>query len=134
MHSLWPHIAYSVVVLVLDNTIRHILNRAEVTLLFSHPFASLLCETNPFATSIPNVIDQGNSVSSDTSRIGEPDGNRGSVSNGYHTFLDIKDWAVPGAQVRMHRFLTGREADGTKPIFGLTAYAFYVCPNGSSTD
>ncbi|KAJ3482911.1 hypothetical protein NLI96_g6674 [Meripilus lineatus] len=40
----------------------------------------------------------------------------------YHTHNDI-EWAtgLGKGKVRMHRFLTGREAGGTKPIFGLTA-------------
>lgn len=39
----------------------------------------------------------------------------------YYTYRDIKEWiGLPGTY-RMHRFLTGREAGGTKPIYGLTA-------------
>ena len=129
--------------LVLDNTIRPILNQAEVTLLFSHPFASFLSEepllpsANPstfqgnVTTSIP-TSSTSSTASAVTSRISGPDGPRDAVPEQYHTYLDIKDWAVPGAQVRMHRFLTGREAGGTKPIFGLTA-CVYVFSYGEHT-
>ncbi|TDL30152.1 hypothetical protein BD410DRAFT_759351 [Rickenella mellea] len=37
----------------------------------------------------------------------------------YHTYVDVP-WH-DGRPIRMHRFLTGREADGVKPVFGLTA-------------
>ncbi|KAI0796437.1 NUDIX hydrolase domain-like protein [Irpex lacteus] len=85
-----------VVVLVLDNTIRPILNEAEVALLFSHPLAALL-------KSETQSTDQA------------------TVEFEYHTHNDLKEWiGLPGSY-RMHRFLTGREAGGTKPIYGLTA-------------
>lgn len=38
----------------------------------------------------------------------------------YHTYTDWSSNTMPG-KIRMHNFLTGREAGGTKPIFGLTA-------------
>jgi len=85
-----------VVVLVLDNTLRPILNEAEVALVFSHPLASLL---KTEATSPDPAM----------------------FEYEYHTYTDIKEYiGLPGTY-RMHRFLTGREAGGTKPIFGLTA-------------
>lgn len=37
----------------------------------------------------------------------------------YHTTMEW-EWSG-GGSIRMHRFLTGREADGVKPVFGLTA-------------
>ena len=75
------------------------LNEAEVALLFSHPLASLL-SVHP--TSSPDNYD---------------------TSEAYYTYKDAIDWSgLPGGQSRLHRFLTGREAGGTKPIFGLTAY------------
>ncbi|TCD68643.1 hypothetical protein EIP91_010298 [Steccherinum ochraceum] len=46
----------------------------------------------------------------------EPD----TLEHNYHTHVDFK-WKGFAGKVRMHRFLTGREAGGTKPIFGLTA-------------
>ncbi|KAI0690270.1 NUDIX hydrolase domain-like protein [Cytidiella melzeri] len=85
-----------VVVLVLDNTIRPILNEAEVALLFSHPLASLL----KTETTSPDPA---------------------MVEFDYHTHTDIKEWIGLSGSYRMHRFLTGREAGGTKPVYGLTA-------------
>ncbi|KAI0337966.1 hypothetical protein BDW22DRAFT_1363550 [Trametopsis cervina] len=85
-----------VVVLVLDHTIRPILNKAEVTLLFSHPLLSLL-RTETTSTD-PAMIEFE-----------------------YHTYHDTKDWTGLPGTYRMHRFLTGREAGGTKPIYGLTS-------------
>ncbi|KAJ7478180.1 NUDIX hydrolase domain-like protein [Mycena latifolia] len=88
-----------VVVLILDNTLRPILNAAEVAFLFSHPLSSFLSSSPPFPTE-PELIE---------------------VS--YHT---SSDWTYPGPNgiprtSRAHRFLTGREAGGIKPVFGLTA-------------
>ncbi|KAI0355435.1 hypothetical protein OH77DRAFT_1424933 [Trametes cingulata] len=85
-----------VVVLILDKTLRPILNRAEVTSLFSHPLASFLHSDPPFALE-PEMLELK-----------------------YHTYVDIDSNTIPG-KIRMHTFLTGREAGGTKPIFGLTA-------------
>ncbi|KAI0774717.1 NUDIX hydrolase domain-like protein [Trametes elegans] len=85
-----------VVVLVLDKTLRPILNQAEVTSLFSHPLASLLSSEPPYPLE-PEMLEIK-----------------------YHTYSDYESNAVPG-KVRLHTFLTGREAGGTKPIFGLTA-------------
>ncbi|KAJ7109089.1 NUDIX hydrolase domain-like protein [Mycena crocata] len=88
-----------VVVLILDNTLRPILNAAEVASLFSHPLVSFLSSSPPFPTE-PELIEVE-----------------------YHT---SSDWAYPGPNgiqrmSRAHRFLTGREAGGIKPVFGLTA-------------
>ncbi|KAJ7051745.1 NUDIX hydrolase domain-like protein [Mycena amicta] len=88
-----------VVVLILDNTLRPILNAAEVSVLFSHPLSAFLSSNPPFPTE-PELIEVP-----------------------YHT---AQDWTYPGPNgtqriARMHRFLTGREAGGIKPVFGLTA-------------
>ncbi|KAH9931777.1 NUDIX hydrolase domain-like protein [Amylocystis lapponica] len=83
-----------VVVLILDNTLRPILNAPEVASLFSHPLSALLHSESPW----PN----------------EPE----MLEVEYHTYNDTDG---PQGKVRLHRFLTGREAGGTKPIFGLTA-------------
>ncbi|KAI0722498.1 NUDIX hydrolase domain-like protein [Earliella scabrosa] len=85
-----------VVVLILDNSLRPILNQAEVAALFSHPLNSFLHSDPPFATE-PEMLEMK-----------------------YHTYMDLNSNTMPG-KVRMHNFLTGREAGGTKPIFGLTA-------------
>ncbi|EIN11101.1 hypothetical protein PUNSTDRAFT_101119 [Punctularia strigosozonata HHB-11173 SS5] len=115
-----------VVVMVLDSTIKPILNAAEVSSLFSHPLISFLSPDSPFPT---DVI---------------------TLEMNYHTYIDVPWPPHPSAsptfktghkrdppfegpskgvahitpksrRIRMHRFLTGREAGGTKPIFGLTA-------------
>ncbi|KAF7325257.1 Nudix hydrolase 15, mitochondrial [Mycena venus] len=88
-----------VVVLILDNTLRPILNASEVASLFSHPLASFLSSSPPFP--------------SESELVEVP----------YHT---TSDGAYPGPNGKMfptraHRFLTGREAGGIKPVFGLTA-------------
>ncbi|KAI0650863.1 NUDIX hydrolase domain-like protein [Trametes meyenii] len=85
-----------VVVLILDKTLRPILNSAEVVSLFSHPLASFLHVDPPFPLE-PEMLEVK-----------------------YHTYSDYESRSTPG-KVRMHNFLTGREAGGTKPIFGLTA-------------
>ncbi|KAI8989843.1 NUDIX hydrolase domain-like protein [Trametes punicea] len=85
-----------VVVLILDKTLRPILNKAEVTALFSHPLGSFLRSEPPFP------LEQE------------------MLELKYHTYTDVESNTIPG-KVRMHNFLTGREAGGTKPIFGLTA-------------
>ncbi|TFK74521.1 hypothetical protein BDN72DRAFT_759902 [Pluteus cervinus] len=88
-----------VVVLILDNTLRPMLNAAEVTSLFSHPLVSFLSSVSPFTS--------------------EPE----SVEVKYHTHVDHSSTGPNNAAwtIRMHRFLTGREAGGIKPVFGLTA-------------
>ncbi|KAJ7084517.1 hypothetical protein B0H15DRAFT_989130 [Mycena belliarum] len=114
-----------VVVLILDNTIRPMLNAAEVASLFSHPLASFLSSSPPFPT--------------EAELIEVP----------YHTTSDGTYPGPNGARIpaRAHRFLTGREAGGIKPVFGLTAailihaaaiaYArapdFEVAPPGAQT-
>lgn len=75
-----------------------ILNSAEVAILFSHPLASLLTTEPPFPS--------------------EPD----TLEVPYHTSWDHKGGGPPDQTFRVHQFLTGREAGGIKPVFGLTAY------------
>ncbi|KAG6369619.1 hypothetical protein JVT61DRAFT_14188 [Boletus reticuloceps] len=97
-----PHLAKGetlvtpVVVLVLDNSLQPNLNSSEVTSIFAQPLSS-------FLSSKPHLS---------TGRTADP-------KNPYHTFTDIP-WSEGGA-VRLHRFLTGRESEGVKPVFGLTA-------------
>jgi len=81
-----------VVVLITDPNVKPMLNEPEVAALFSHPLHSFLSSTAPFL-------------------MHDGDGE-------YHTFQD-NTWS--GRPVRMHRFLTGREHDGIKPVFGFTA-------------
>jgi len=115
--------ANSVVVLILDNTLRvrfftittcithrinhiflqPILNSDEVASLFSHPLISFLSSTPPFPS--------------------EPD----TLEVPYHTAHDVRGGPVPQTY-RVHQFLTGREAGGIKPVFGLTALVFSSYP------
>ncbi|KAJ7766028.1 NUDIX hydrolase domain-like protein [Mycena metata] len=88
-----------VVVLILDNTLRPILNAAEVASLFSHPLVSFLSSSPPFPTESELV-----EVAYHTS--------------GEHTYPGPNGTTLTS---RWHRFLTGREAGGIKPVFGLTA-------------
>lgn len=85
-----------VVVLILDKTMQPNLNESEVTSIFSQPLASFLASSFPFPPY----------------RVPDP-------STPYHTTTDW-EWSE-GSTIRMHRFLTGREADGVKPVFGFTA-------------
>lgn len=85
-----------VVVLILDKTMQPSLNESEVTSIFSQPLASFLASSFPFHPY----------------RAPDP-------SMPYHTTIEW-EWSG-GGPIRMHRFLTGREADGVKPVFGLTA-------------
>jgi len=73
------------------------LNKEEVSSLFSHPLASFLSSDAPFPS--------------------EPE----SVEVDYHTYKDIGYRGDDGRKVRIHSFLTGREAGGIKPVFGLTS-------------
>jgi len=86
-----------VVVLILDNTLRPILNSDEVASLFSHPLVSFLSSAPPFPS--------------------EPD----TLEVPYHTSYDFKGGGPVSQTSRVHKFLTGREAGGIKPVFGLTA-------------
>jgi 8-oxo-dGTP pyrophosphatase MutT (NUDIX family) len=85
-----------VVVLILDKTMQPSLNESEVTSIFSQPLTSFLASTFPFH---PYRV---------------PDS-----SIPYHTTTEW-EWSG-GGSIRIHRFLTGREADGVKPVFGFTA-------------
>ncbi|KAK4683429.1 peroxisomal coenzyme A diphosphatase NUDT7, partial [Tremellales sp. Uapishka_1] len=113
-----------VVLLVLDNSIPPLLNPSEVTSLFSMPLAAFL-HSRP--SRIPNW-DYGPSsrVSTLPAHIPPPPtvgygsdaGEVGGKEGRYYGFRDI-GWG--GGRVRMHRFLTGREGEGVKPVYGLTA-------------
>ncbi|KXN88980.1 Nudix hydrolase 15, mitochondrial [Leucoagaricus sp. SymC.cos] len=105
-----------VVVLILDNTLRvgrnyftlfhfdthlqPILNTDEVASLFSHPLVSFLTTTSPYHASEPETVEVP-----------------------YHQSFSA-EWSAPHGKkypFLVHQFLTGREAGGIKPIFGLTA-------------
>ncbi|KAH0840368.1 hypothetical protein J3R83DRAFT_1391 [Lanmaoa asiatica] len=72
------------------------LNFSEVTSIFAQPLISFLSST-PYLSG---------------GRTADP-------KNPYHTFMDFP-WSDGGA-FRLHKFLTGREGEGIKPVFGLTA-------------
>ncbi|KAF9647828.1 hypothetical protein BDM02DRAFT_3097512 [Thelephora ganbajun] len=86
-----------VVVLVLDNMLRPVLNTPEVAQLFSHPLASFLSTESPFPQ--------------DQSMVEFP----------YYSYEDTPFHRGSPRKIRLHHFLTGREAGGVKPIFGVTA-------------
>ncbi|KIJ57297.1 hypothetical protein M422DRAFT_23355 [Sphaerobolus stellatus SS14] len=121
-----------VVVLILDQTLRPILNRAEVHSLFSHPLKG-------FITNAPVRDPQPHSWQAEASNVNQ-EGLSSSLSPShpspisvtslmstyklsppkrpYRTFRDVMLYGTP---VRMHSFLTGREDEGVKPVSGLTA-------------
>ncbi|KAI0301893.1 NUDIX hydrolase domain-like protein [Multifurca ochricompacta] len=109
-----------VVVLILDNTLQPVLNAPEVDTLFSHPLASFLSTSFPERAAPRGPFPEAEALAETAALELE-----------YHTYADVA-WPWPwvmgpatpesaGRAVRMHRFLTGREAGGIKPIFGLTA-------------
>lgn len=79
-------------------TSQPVLNADEVASLFSHPLASFLSSEPPFPL--------------------EPD----TLEVPYHKSFDFKGSGPVSQTFRVHQFLTGREAGGIKPVFGLTAY------------
>lgn len=114
----------------MDRTINPVLNPDEVKSLFSMPLSSFLYER---PVDIPGW-NHGLSEKVDPSKVaplgsvGQPprpkyakpedDGFIGGRDGHYYQYRDIT-WG-PGT-VRMHRFLTGREGGGVKPVYGLTA-------------
>ncbi|WVO16635.1 hypothetical protein L204_104314 [Cryptococcus depauperatus] len=117
-----------VVFLVTDYSLIPLLNADEVSQLFSMPLASFL-HTRPslipsFHYNIshrlvalpPGVIDAIPLPPPVT--YAEDEGEVGGKNGRFYTFRDVK-WGE--GKVRMHRFLTGREAYGVKPVYGLTA-------------
>ncbi|KAG7449340.1 uncharacterized protein BT62DRAFT_945529 [Guyanagaster necrorhizus] len=93
-------IVVPVVVLIVDNTLRPILNSSEVASLFSHPLKAFVSSEYPLNAEIA------------------------SLEVPHHTYQDYNLPPGPDGecrQLRVHWFLTGREAGGTKPVFGLTA-------------
>lgn len=122
-----PWLIISVVLLITDNKIEPVLNPSEVTQLFSMPLAAFL-HTRP--SRIPGwhygISTRIRSVTHPT--VGDPPPIRfadaqGAVgiegSDSYYNWRDVS--FANGSVVRMHRFLTGREGGGVKPVYGLTA-------------
>jgi coenzyme A diphosphatase NUDT7 len=83
--------------MILDNTLTPLLNADEVTSLFSHPLRSFLSSDPPFPGDVETLEVE------------------------YHNTRDIPWEGDRNRTIRMHRFLTGRETGGTKPVYGLTA-------------
>ncbi|KAI0002901.1 NUDIX hydrolase domain-like protein, partial [Russula compacta] len=109
-----------VVVLILDNTLKPVLNAPEVDTLFSHPLSSFLSTAFPERAGPRGPFHEA-----------EAHAETAALELQYHTYSDVP-WPWPwlahpahansaSRSVRMHRFLTGREAGGIKPIYGLTA-------------
>jgi coenzyme A diphosphatase NUDT7 len=110
-----------------------VLNAPEVDTLFSHPLASFLSTTFP-----ERAEPRGPFLEA------EAHAETAAVELQYHTYSDVPGpWSnhpptssstedsadSTGDHVmRMHRFLTGREAGGIKPIYGLTACVFCLLP------
>jgi coenzyme A diphosphatase NUDT7 len=146
------------VVLITDQTLRPILNDAEVTTLFSHPLAGFLTEeplrhsttvSAPYAPDPMRSIDpltqmnledlqigaglHPQSMSTDlgptlldvarlpalTTAVAAEPGQQRPAPTRYHTYLDID--GEGNSPMRMHAFLTGREGEGVKPVYGLTS-------------
>lgn len=127
-----------VVFLVTDNTINPILNPSEVVHLFSMPLAAFLHDR---PSKIPGwqFLSRSPNIDKSTSTIGPPprvpysnqppstpdhpimeEETIGGGEGRYYQYRDVH-WGEPGQRVRMHRFLTGREGGGVKPVYGLTA-------------
>ena len=106
------------------------LNAPEVETLFSHPLASFLSTTFP-----ERAAPRGPYLEA------EAHAETAALELRYHTYSDLSwPWSWHSSStpreashrtVRMHRFLTGREAGGIKPIYGLTSYVLplHVIPS-----
>lgn len=110
-----------------------ILNSAEVKTLFSHPLASFLTTESPSFFNLisepdlmdSHTIDEDLQAAQSSKETWTTPSSHGAHKDGeYHSFVDIT--AVDGSPVRMHSFLTGREDQGVKPVYGLTRCAFLV--------
>ena len=55
----------------------------------------------------------------------EDEGKVGGKDGRYYQFRDVR-WGE--GVVRMHRFLTGKEGGGVKPVYGLTACVLLIYP------
>ncbi|KAH7098676.1 NUDIX hydrolase domain-like protein [Auriculariales sp. MPI-PUGE-AT-0066] len=143
-----------IVVLITDQTLRPILNDAEVKTLFSHPLSGFLSEEAPrhpstvyapFAPDPIRPIDPLTQMNMEDLQIGGgfspvsaseeaptledvvqplvlPVPGDGSQPDPipYHTYIDLAA-GEGNSPMRMHSFLTGREDEGVKPVYGLTS-------------
>jgi len=114
-----------VVFLVTDNLLNPVLNPSEVTHLFSMPLPSFLYDRPSlipgwhFGLSLRISPDPTQLLPPPEVEYADGEGEVGGRKGRYYGYRDIP-WA--GGVVRMHRFLTGREAGGVKPVFGLTSW------------
>ena len=79
-----------------------VLNAPEVAQLFSHPLVSFLSTESPFPQ------------------------DQSTIEFSYHSYEDVPFYRGSQRKIRLHRFLTGREAGGVKPIFGVTAWVHFL--------
>ncbi|CAK9786887.1 hypothetical protein CC85DRAFT_289453 [Cutaneotrichosporon oleaginosum] len=118
-----------VVLLCIDRNINPVLNPDEVVHLFSMPLAAFLHDrpadipgwnfgladkVNPVPPGLikpPPIPMYANQPENEDEGVGGREGR-------FYQYRDI-DWG--GGPVRMHRFLTGREGGGVRPVYGLTA-------------
>ena len=102
-----------------------VLNAPEVDTLFSHPLSSFLSTAFPERAGPRGPFHEA-----------EAHAETAALELQYHTYSDVP-WPWPwlarpahtnsaSRSVRMHRFLTGREAGGIKPIYGLTACVSFL--------
>ena len=82
------------------------------------PQSRLPKETGPSEST--NRQDKGASAGSGEEDDEEESESIGGGEGRYYQYRDV-NWGEPGQKVRMHRFLTGREGGGVKPVYGLTA-------------
>ncbi|KZP09940.1 hypothetical protein FIBSPDRAFT_759195 [Athelia psychrophila] len=109
-----------VVVLVLDTSLHPILAPAEVASIFSHPLHAFLSNTSPFPNE-PEAVEVEYHTSFDHPWDGPPPPAAFADFHFNHDVHKDCDRSQPRRMSRLHSFLTGREAGGTKPVFGLTA-------------
>ncbi|OCF33853.1 hypothetical protein I316_04565 [Kwoniella heveanensis BCC8398] len=117
-----------VILLITDHTLVPLLNPSEVQSLFSMPLSAFL-HSRPSSipsfhyrishrlSSIPSWVIDSIPPPPEV-RYAEDNGVVGGKEGGYYGYRDVS-WGE--GKVRMHRFLTGREALGVKPVYGLTA-------------
>ncbi|CAD6591009.1 MAG: hypothetical protein TREMPRED_005957, partial [Tremellales sp. Tagirdzhanova-0007] len=113
-----------VVLLVTDNATNPILNPTEVTQLFSMPLPSFLYDRPSlipgwhFGLSGRVSLDPAQQLPPPEIDYADGQGRVGGKEGRYYQYRDVS-WG--SGVVRMHRFLTGREGGGIKPVYGLTA-------------
>nr|XP_031858243.1 uncharacterized protein CI109_006386 [Kwoniella shandongensis]KAA5525315.1 hypothetical protein CI109_006386 [Kwoniella shandongensis] len=115
-----------VILLITDHTLSPLLNPTEVTSLFSMPLASFLHSRPSLIPSFHYTISHRLPSAATFESVPPPpvvgyaedEGVVGGKEGRFYGFRDVP-WGE--GTVRMHRFLTGREGEGVKPVYGLTA-------------